>query len=68
MTFEEWFQREAANYEGQWSFAKAAWEAGARVAREECAGICERRAAIQDIAGLSMEAECCADAIRETMK
>lgn len=38
-----------------------------RAAREECARICEFRAEIHDIAGISMEAQCCADAIRETI-
>jgi hypothetical protein len=47
---------------------RAAYEALDRAAREECAAICERRAEIQEIAGISIEAQCCADEIRDTMK
>jgi hypothetical protein len=63
MTFNEWFHSEQGNdYEGQWSFAKAAWEAADRAARTECEDI-----AI-GLAGLDGTALQVADAIKETIK
>jgi hypothetical protein len=61
MTFDEWFMSEQGNfYEGQWSFAKAAWNAADRKAREECATICDQLK--------HSEAWECAEEIRKTIK
>jgi hypothetical protein len=79
--FEEWAREALPHALLQWSeslggyylgiesnAAWAAWKAADRAAREECAGICEKRASVEYDAARANAALRCADRIRETMK